>query len=165
MTSLRRRILKDMQLRNLSPQTQTTYLQQVARFARHFQQSPKDLGPESIRAYQLYLTTDRKLAIGSIGVAVAALRFFYTVTLKRAWRIDDVLPVPHRPQRLPVCSARTRSFSFSTRCPVSSIARFSRPATPRDCASPKCCICGRPTSIAVGWSFAWSKGKASGIGT
>ena len=102
MTSLRRRMLEDMQLRNLSPQTQTTYIQQVARFARYFQQSPADLGPEAIRAYQLYLTTDRKLAIGSIVVAVAALRFCYTVTLKRAWRIDDVLPVPHKPQRLPV---------------------------------------------------------------
>jgi integrase/recombinase XerD len=43
MTSLRRRRLDDMQLRNLSPETQTTYIQQVARFARHFRQSPADL--------------------------------------------------------------------------------------------------------------------------
>ena len=32
MTSLRRRRLEDMQLRNLSPQTQLTYIQRVARF-------------------------------------------------------------------------------------------------------------------------------------
>ena len=65
MTSLRRRMLEDMQLRNLSPQTQITYVQQVARFARYCQQSPEALGPEAIRAYQLYLTTERKLASGS----------------------------------------------------------------------------------------------------
>ena len=35
-------------------------------------------------------------------VAVAALRFLYTVTLTHAWRLDDVLPVPRRPPRLPV---------------------------------------------------------------
>ena len=112
MTSLRRRMLEDMQLRNLSPQTQTTYVQQVARFARHFQQSPEALGPEAIRAYQLYLTTGRKLAIGSIVVAVAALRFLYTVTLKQAWRIDDVLPVPHKPQRLPVVLSADEVLQF-----------------------------------------------------
>ena len=102
MTSLRRRMLEDMQVRNLSPHTQTTYVQHVARFARHFQQSPEALGPEEIRAYQLYLTTDRKLAVASVLIAVAALRFLYTVTLKQPWRIDEVLPVPHKPQRLPV---------------------------------------------------------------
>lgn len=102
MTSLRRRMLEDMRLRNLSPQTQLTYIQQVARFARHFRQSPADLGPEAIRAYQLYLTTERGLAVESVMVAVAALRFLYTVTLKQAWRLDEVLPVPRRPQRLPV---------------------------------------------------------------
>lgn len=102
MTSLRRRMLEDMQLRNLSPQTQITYIQQVARFARHFRQSPAELGPDAIRAYQLYLTTERGLAVESVIVAVAALRFLYTVTLKHAWRLDEVLPVPRRPQRVPV---------------------------------------------------------------
>ena len=112
MTSLRRRMLEDMQLRNLSPQTQTTYIQQVARFARYFQQSPADLGPEAIRASQRTLTTDRKLASGSIVVAVAALRFCDTVTLKRAWRIEDVLQMPHTPHAaMPrwVCGCRSSS--------------------------------------------------------
>ena len=38
MTPLRRRMIEDMQIRNLSPHTQRAYLEQVARFARHFQQ-------------------------------------------------------------------------------------------------------------------------------
>jgi hypothetical protein len=44
MTSLRRRMIEDMQVRNLSPHTQTSYVQQVSLFARHFQQSPETLG-------------------------------------------------------------------------------------------------------------------------
>jgi hypothetical protein len=46
MTSLRRRMIEDMQVRNLSPHTQTSYVQQVSLFARHFHQSPESLGPE-----------------------------------------------------------------------------------------------------------------------
>ena len=102
MTSLRRRMLEDMQVRNFSPHTQTSYLEQVSRFARHFQQSPERLGPEEIRAYQIYLANEKKLAVASILLAVAALRFLYTVTLKKAWRVEDIIPAPKKPQRLPV---------------------------------------------------------------
>jgi integrase/recombinase XerD len=42
-----------MQVRNLSPHTQTSYVQQVSLFARHFHQSPETLGPEEIRSYQV----------------------------------------------------------------------------------------------------------------
>jgi hypothetical protein len=39
MTPLRQRMLEDMQIRNLSPHTQASYIEQVARFARHFRQT------------------------------------------------------------------------------------------------------------------------------
>jgi site-specific recombinase XerD len=64
-----------MQVRNLSLHTQRSYVQQVSQFARYFQQSPDRLGPEEIRGYQLYLTNDRNLAVSSVVLAVAALRF------------------------------------------------------------------------------------------
>ena len=51
MTSLRQRMIEDMQVRNLSPHTQISYVQQVSLFARHFNQSPEALGPEQIRSY------------------------------------------------------------------------------------------------------------------
>src|SRR6266542_2482942 len=102
MTALRQRMLDDMQVRNFSPHTQSTYVLQVALFARHFPESPEGLGPEEIRAYQIYLTNERKLAISSILLAVAALRFLYTVTLKKDWIVEDIIPAPKKPQRLPV---------------------------------------------------------------
>ena len=102
MTALRRRMLEDMQVRNLSPHTQTSYVQQVSRFARHFGRSPDVLGPEEIRAYQVYLTNERKLAPSSICIAVSALRFLYTTTLQTTWPIDTVIPAPKKPQTLPV---------------------------------------------------------------
>ena len=45
MTPLRQRMLEDMQVWRLSPATQETYVQAVARFARHFGRSPAHLGP------------------------------------------------------------------------------------------------------------------------
>jgi site-specific recombinase XerD len=102
MTSLRRRMLEDMQVRNLSPHTQLSYVQQVSRFARHFEKSPEQLGPEEIRTYQVYLTNEKKLAPGSIVIAVSALRFLYEVTLKKDWPVDEMIPAPKVPQKLPV---------------------------------------------------------------
>ena len=90
MSPLRRRMIEDMQIRNLTLNTQRVYVEQVSRFARHFRKSPEHLGPAEIRAYLLYLTNDRRLAASSIIVTVSALRFFYTVTLKRLWAVEAV---------------------------------------------------------------------------
>ncbi len=43
MTPLRRRMIDDMRIRNLAPLTQTSYVQQVSLFARHFGQPPERL--------------------------------------------------------------------------------------------------------------------------
>ena len=102
MTSLRQRMLEDMRVRRLSPFTQRTYVETVARFARYFKRSPERLGPEQIRAYQVYLSTERGLATRLAVVAVSALRFLYRVTLQKRWSFDDVIPAPKKPQALPV---------------------------------------------------------------
>ena len=102
MTSLRQRMTEDMRVRNLAPNTQTSYVQQVSLFARHFNKSPELLGPEEIRTYQLYLTDEKKLAPSSILIAVAALRFVYKVSLKKGWTVEDVIPAPKKPEKLPV---------------------------------------------------------------
>jgi integrase/recombinase XerD len=102
MTILRQRMTEDMQVRNLSPHTQASYLQQVSLFARYFCTSPELLTPEHIRTYQLYLTNEKKLATNSIHTAVAALRFLYRVTLKKEWTSGEDIPLPKKPQKLPV---------------------------------------------------------------
>jgi integrase/recombinase XerD len=102
MTPLRQRMMQDMQIRNFSQNTLKCYLQQVSLFARHFRRSPEGLGPANLRAYQLYLTNEKKLAPSSILIATSALRFLYTVTMKRPWDVEEVLPMPKKPQKLPV---------------------------------------------------------------
>jgi integrase/recombinase XerD len=76
MTPLRQRMLEDMSIRNLAENTQQSYLQQVASFARYFGCRPDT-------------------------IAVSALRFLYKVTLKRPWGPDEI-PMPKKPFKLPV---------------------------------------------------------------
>src|SRR6516165_2410016 len=54
---LRRRMIEDMKVRNLSPVTQRRcyYLHAVAKFVQYFKQSPGRLGLTKVRAYQIHL--------------------------------------------------------------------------------------------------------------
>ena len=79
---LRRRMIEDMVVRNLSPETQQSYVRAVAKFSKHFGRSPDRLGAEEVRAYQVHLTS-QGIAWASLNQTVCALRFFYGVTLKR----------------------------------------------------------------------------------
>lgn len=112
MTSLRQRMIEDLQVRNLAANTQDCYVRQVSLFARYFNQSPELLGPEQIRAYQLYLTNEKKLATGSIVIAVSALRFLYNVTLKKGWSFEEVIPAPKKPQKLPIVLSPEEVLAF-----------------------------------------------------
>jgi integrase/recombinase XerD len=100
-SALRQRMIDDMAVRNFAPNTQESYLHQVSLFARYFGKPPEQLGPEEIRAYQIYLTQDRKVAVGTRTVAVSALRFLYGVTLRREWSIP-LIPSPKKDHRLPI---------------------------------------------------------------
>ena len=102
MTPLRQRMTEDMQLRNLSPDTQRSYLHQISQLARYFNKSPDMLGPFDIRSYQLHLMQEKVLAPSSLLVAVSAIRFLYNVTLQRDWRLEQVVPTCRKPQALPV---------------------------------------------------------------
>ena len=63
MPPLRQRMLEDMRLRNLSPETQSHYLHYITGLPKHFDCSPEFLGLEAIREYQLYMIDERKLSV------------------------------------------------------------------------------------------------------
>jgi hypothetical protein len=63
--------------------------------------SPEQLGAEYIRYYQVYLTNEKKLAPGSVLIAVVALHFLYRVSLGRNWIFGDVIPAPKSRRHCP----------------------------------------------------------------
>ena len=100
MTPLRRRLIDDMTVRNLSPATQQSYVYAVAKFSRFFGQSPDRLGVEEVRAYQIHLV-GLGLSWSHINQVSCALRFFFGVTLGRQGAIDHIVRA-REPRKLPV---------------------------------------------------------------
>jgi len=101
MTSLRKRMIQDLRVRNYSPRTITTYIRAVAAFAKHFGASPRLLGAKHIHEYQVFLVEQKKASWPSFNQAVCALRFFYHVTLGRQEMIAHI-PYGKREHKLPV---------------------------------------------------------------
>jgi integrase/recombinase XerD len=99
-THLRKMMLEELRRRNYAQETTRSYIRTVEDFSRHFHCSPDRLGPRHIREYQAELFEKRKLSAASVAVRLAALRFFYCKTLKRAWSIADT-PYPKGDHRLP----------------------------------------------------------------
>ena len=105
MTRLRKMMLEELQRRNYAQNTIRHYLRAVEDFARRFRSSPDRLGPRHIREYQAELFQKRKLSANSVGQHLAALRFFYIKTLRRAWSIAET-PYPKKTRRLPTILSR-----------------------------------------------------------
>jgi integrase/recombinase XerD len=99
MSPLRRRMIEDMTIRNLSPATQQSYIHAVSKFSRYFGRSPEKLTHEDVRAYQVHLAS-MAVSWGSLNQVVCALRFFYGVTLGQA-TIPERIPYAREPCKLP----------------------------------------------------------------
>jgi integrase/recombinase XerD len=100
MSPLRRRMIEDMTVRNLSPATQRSYVHAVAKFSRFFGHSPGRLGLEDVRAFQVHLVSTG-ISWPALNQTVCALRFFYGVTLGHG-EIPERIPYAREPRKLPV---------------------------------------------------------------
>ncbi len=96
---LRRRMIEDMTIRNLSPATQRSYIHAVKRYSAYFGRSPERLDLEDVRAYQVHLIA-KGIAWASLNQIVCALRFFYGVTLGQDG-VPERLPYARLPRPLP----------------------------------------------------------------
>ena len=105
MTSLRRRMIDDMRIRNFSIHTQQAYVRYMVRFARHYGRSPADLGPKEIRDFQVHLLNNEKVKPHTLAQFVSAWKFLYGVTLGRPWVVEK-LAMPKSQKRLPVVFSR-----------------------------------------------------------
>jgi integrase/recombinase XerD len=97
---LRRRMIEDMTVRNLSPATQRSYVHAVTKFSRYFSRSPDRLGLEDVRGFQVHLVSNG-ISWSALNQTVCALRFFYGVTLGHG-EIPERIPYARAPRKLPV---------------------------------------------------------------
>jgi len=91
MTKLRQAMIRAMELKNLSANTQRTYLTAVTGIARHYRKSPDKLSKELIEDYLLYLKNDKGKCPNSCASALSGLRFFYKHVAEQQISIDYTL--------------------------------------------------------------------------
>ena len=100
MTELRQKMIRAMELKNLSSHTQRAYLAAVAGLARYYQKSPDTINKEMIEDYLLYLKDQKGNAPNSCGSVLTGLRFFYSNVVNTEISID--FSVTRIPRKLPV---------------------------------------------------------------
>jgi integrase/recombinase XerD len=74
LSPLRRRMIEDMAVRNLSPTTQRSYISAVSKLSRYFGRSPDRLELEDVRAFQVHLVSTG-ISWPALNQIVFALRF------------------------------------------------------------------------------------------
>jgi integrase/recombinase XerD len=100
MSPLRRRMIEDMTIRKLAPNTQQGYIRTIKDFAAFLGRSPDTASFEDVRRFQLHLAGNGA-HVAILNHAVAALRFFFRVTLRRSDIIEHTTFI-HEPSKLPV---------------------------------------------------------------
>jgi len=101
MTTLRQKMIEDMQLHGFAERTQDAYLRVVRQLATYFNKPPDQINEAELRQYFLYLKNDKKAARSTITLALCGIKFFYERTLQREWA-TLALVRPPREKKLPV---------------------------------------------------------------
>lgn len=103
-TPLRQRMIDDMRMRKLSPQTQASYIRVVKRFAKFLGRSPDTASAEDLRRYQLHLV-DQGISAISLNANLTGLKFLFETTLDHPELMAKMRAV-HEPRKLPVVLSR-----------------------------------------------------------
>jgi len=97
---LRRRMIEDMSIRKFAAKTQHDYVQRVKDLATFLGRSPGTAETEDVRRFRLHLAASGA-GTPKINATVAALRFFFKVTLDRP-DLTKHLSFIHEPRKAPV---------------------------------------------------------------
>jgi integrase/recombinase XerD len=100
MTTLREKMMHDLELARLAKTTRCTYLSTVTSFAEFHRRSPADLGQDEVRAWVKELEASG-IGPSRLNVHFAALKFLYRKTLGRP-EVVSFLSTPKCPKQLPV---------------------------------------------------------------
>ena len=105
MTTLRQRMLEDLQIRHYSQTASAYTCTRLPSLPGTSASRPTSVGYRHIRQYQLFLIKDKQACRSTCVQLVCALRFLYTHTLNRKIEIDRI-PFPRRERKLPLILSR-----------------------------------------------------------
>ncbi len=97
---LRQRMIDDMTARRFKEKVQKDYVRHVKTFAAFLHRSPDTATSEDVRSFQLHMAK-QQIGAPTINSAIAALRFFFNVTLERPDLVRHLKTV-HEPRKAPI---------------------------------------------------------------
>jgi site-specific recombinase XerD len=97
---LRQRMIDDMTARRFSEATRRDYVRHVRTFAAFLSRSPETATHEDLRRFQLHMA-QQQIGPATVNAAVAALRFFFKVTLERPDLVRHLTTV-QEPRKAPI---------------------------------------------------------------
>ena len=101
MDTLREKMLAELQLRGITPRTQTAYLREIAKLENYFNRSPEELGEGEVKEYLVHMLEDRGLSSGTYKYYAAGIKFLYRTTLNRG-EVVEKIKYPKAKIKLPV---------------------------------------------------------------
>lgn len=101
MSTVREKMLAELQLRGITPRTQTAYLREIANLEKYFKKSPEELGEEEVKEYLVHMLEDRGLSSGTYKYYAAGIKFLYRTTLNRG-EVVEKIKYPKAKIKLPV---------------------------------------------------------------
>lgn len=104
LSPLRKRMLEDMRIRELTVGTQTGYIRAVKRFTDYLGRAPDTATAEDLRLFQLHMV-DEGASTTTLNATVTGLRFFFEVTLSQPELLKKITYVS-QPRKLPVILSR-----------------------------------------------------------
>ncbi len=101
MDALREQMMKDLQLKGITPRTQHKYLREVGLMADYFDKPLEELGEKEVKDYLVHMLQTRKLSRGTYRGYVAGIKFLYRTTLNRE-EVVEKIKYPKAKKTLPV---------------------------------------------------------------
>ena len=91
MTPLRKRMIRELELRRKAPTTVSSYVKAVEELARYYRRSPDRISTEEIRNYMHFLIVEKKLSYSSCNHKIVAINFFFREVAGR--KVDLRVPM------------------------------------------------------------------------
>jgi site-specific recombinase XerD len=101
MDAVREQMMKDLQLKGITPRTQKKYLREIGFMADYFDKPLEELGEREVKDYLVHMLQSRKLSRGTYRGYVAGIKFLYTTTLNRE-EVVEKIHYPKAKKTLPV---------------------------------------------------------------
>jgi len=84
MSTCIKQIMRECELRGLSPKTKTAYVPSMKQFLRFYEgRDPEKLGIKEIKEFLLYLSEEKKLQGRSVNRVASGIKFYYFRALER----------------------------------------------------------------------------------